>query len=179
MKYKGLDLPVFNGETPLLLSKSELYAIDLVEPEATTILRRVDWMKPADMQFPAFLQLAENELERVAEACGAEVVNHEWALYDHTGIREVSYNLDLPPNHTLAAEVSVVDIVPDPPLELQKRFKDGRFNYVAQAISEGRPYIGDACFEDQGVFGIQRDNYGPPAYVWVDIEPLLVVPEII
>jgi hypothetical protein len=112
----GLELPIFGRDTdvaekgriPEAIARS--IGSTFVRGIATAELSKAH---PED-RLGLLLQTADNEFEEIARHCQAEVIPHEWGLWDPGDKKrsyvayEASYKLHLPPRLIVVAKVNIV-----------------------------------------------------------------------
>ncbi len=94
-------------------SKVSPYRANLLPDSATDFIRRADLCvegRPRQMKLVEALEASDNALAKVANACGAMVIDHEWGL-----ARTRTYDIDLlPPSTTLVAKVPLLRSISKP-----------------------------------------------------------------
>jgi hypothetical protein len=114
-QYNGVNLPIHGPETSVVYYPWALR--NNIQNES--IIRRMRVSAPLRYtgKLDKFLMRTDEELEKVAELCGAEVVPHEWGLYQTRNPNARSYKestplrlrlLGIPKGHLLVANVEFI-----------------------------------------------------------------------
>jgi hypothetical protein len=172
--YLGLELPEFDPEIPLLKFKDQFrdasrFGSDTFQEE---FLRPVTVTGEGSLE--NILEIAADQFNTVAAACGAKVVEHTIGLYRlsphnvHLGKRDSSTEGLLPHGYTLAA--NVVTIINATPLDDDKSIAFGRKIHAHQESrrSKGLPVISDMRSEH---FVEADPSINKHRFHLVDIEP--------
>ena len=117
-KFNKVDLPIFDEDVFV----AERYSLPVIEKcideDATKIVRAACIWTPPDctMSLDKVLKTTDEQLDILAERCGAFVIEHEWGLYrpPEEERRRFSYYrpsrrvhaLNIPQGHILVAEVN-------------------------------------------------------------------------
>lgn len=112
-EYAGIEIPIFNPETQVVNLIS-----DPLEQDGETFVRGVRAAPGSDKYFrdlPEYLDFADEELKTAADACGAQVVPHEWGLFELpdnaprrlTHFSEHNHNI-VPEGYILVAETELI-----------------------------------------------------------------------
>lgn len=178
LRHDGLELPIFDGRTAV--GRDTLYLQG--DPHTRTVkgpvLTRVLELEALDFDHLGdVLKTADEELDTIARVCGAKVIEHTWGVV-RTGELQVGVKLPrsiserqlLPESFTLAAEVSVLTMLPlnaldarhidnslESYLEGGGRLTDmGASHQVGMAIEAGTDYTGVVVHDIDPWFGPTR-----------------------
>lgn len=201
LRYHELDLPVFDGERPLIkASAAEVERAILANQ--TTILRHCHfyfWGKGLGLS--QILGLVEVEFDRLQDDAGLRIASHKWGLYPIKTVKEQNPDLlieiakdiedaggyggqdILPPGMLIAADVAIIQPINPVPRQESERVVDCINSYHSDPphalyATEIRYRIDDLS-DEQTVFGLEmlacRElvDTSPTSYL-VDIEPKLI-----
>lgn len=179
---RKVELKAFPYQTPIIdkpSTMSGLRVCDDAETLPSTFVRTIDFRAPllSLASLERILARTDEELERVADLCSAEVVPHIWGLIPRKTPRE--YRQKKYPWHSLVAEVDRIqadesmpysNLVPEPQwktvseglMHYKRPFQFNRYllaDMDLQQFMYGRNIAQDACA-------------APPRLFLVDIEPL-------
>ncbi len=177
-RYHGLDLPVYPPETEIVVPSQRKRAFDC-QPRAND---QVWFVRPVSLDAPFYptlldcLKDTDKELNRVAELCNAETVDHEWGFIDEQNVIKDNWKTRnslrlLPEGYLLVAKVAVID--PDfkqpPRYELESLYQ-GLSKYLDNR-QPNKPYLNDICLR-QFMYGLNKARISQQRLWLLDIEPL-------
>jgi hypothetical protein len=105
-KYIGLELPIYDADTQVVEAKDPL----AFEGSSTQVVRAIHtYSEVAFSSLKKLLATADEELERAADMCKAQVVDHSWGLIQRDVGKLFVVNGDIMPrDYSLVAEVNVI-----------------------------------------------------------------------
>jgi hypothetical protein len=176
----GFELPIFGNDEPFY-RKSDLVHGKPIAP-TPSFIREIKFIgRPsAPVDVGELLRRTDEELETVALACGALVVEHDWGVIASTETVSPEYAASnvtgMPNGHNLAARVQTIeeDLAHDRLSAI--RVLVGMCGYRKRKQDALR--LGDVDYQ-QFIYGRRladslEGKTTPPAYWYVDIEPTLI-----
>lgn len=165
----GLELPVYDPET-LVVDAGNLD----FERQDTRVVRSIHaYSNLAFSSLKSFLATADEELERAADMCKAEVVNHSWGLIQRYVGKSFVVDGDIMPlGYSLVAEVNVIampEITSSIPSDRRIRRGCKRYNRLKglrHSDIHPRQFLYGVDLEE-----VRRDGQAKPKDWLVDIEP--------
>jgi hypothetical protein len=107
IRYRDIDLPTFENSRPLLRTHEQFKTAGIVDKDKP-FLRHTRIHAPGASDIHEFLDRTEEELEAVAEFCGATVLPHTFGLYKTRLPKGFCEKRLLPMGYVLAAEVAPI-----------------------------------------------------------------------
>lgn len=163
---------------PLLGHEAIKHAVLNSTEDQTTLFRVARLVPPAFSlsSLEKILGRADQELQAVAELCGALAVPHTWGLYPCDG---VYMQTPIPRHNALVAEVDIIDPSPDS-LRLSERairsmqLINGVSTYN-RGRGSGRWGLGDIRVEQFILDGINRNQPDRPSSSYLlDVDPIFL-----
>lgn len=171
LKHHGLELPVFDQERPLLVSKSQFkQAANDPDNPHETFLRAVFTTGPGEQSLKERLDATNNELDRLSQFCGTSIVKHTFGLYPIEDPKyEYLHQHKVPDDYVLAAEVEILQVqeLKLKPLSIRK----GIYEYRKHGGQ-----LGDVRLRQFAYGKSKFEASDKPEWTFVDIEPRLKKP---
>ena len=182
----GLALAIYSSDE-IVVPKGGIPAFIKQNPEANTFLRAVMaflprslYDVPASDRLGKLLKKIDEELELLARLCGANVLYHQWGLWDMGKHRDdfaatwPPQKLQLPDNHAIVANVPVIRDI-EPVISLST---ESKHILLGLSMYEGLDPSQDRLYDryDQIRKGAVPETHLGAAAVglwWPDVEPRL------
>lgn len=192
-RYEGLDLPVHDPETFVATwmdtrfpqSFEQVVEGYTVSTFVKAMMIQLNNLSHAPGSAAELLEKTDQELEKVAELCGALVAGYEWGLYPVEG-KDQHYKrylpaakglggiITLPKNHILVAEVDTIKPAPLAErnalnaVDTERYYREGRGTYQ---LLDARRRSREGT-HDQFIYGtpVGSSEEQPAAHL-IDIEP--------
>jgi hypothetical protein len=104
VRYRDIDLPTFDSSRPLLRTHAQFMTAGIADKDQP-FLRHTRIYAPGTRNIHELLSRTEDELEAVANFCGAMVLPHTFGLYKIRLPKDFCEKRLLPVGYVLAAEV--------------------------------------------------------------------------
>ncbi len=190
-RYGAIDLPIYGPDTPVVYH-AQLSLIH--ETPGNDLVRHTGIKALGFTSLADILRETDTEAERLAELCGAKLIEHSWGLYDypeeeavHVSDLEIPNVTDFPDGYLLVAKVELIEPTPTTVLsraQLNAQIDVGRKEY--KAIKPRKPILFDIRSLDDFAFGTARrelkghqesEPAPTPVLHLTDIEPRFRIPQ--
>lgn len=184
-RYKGVELPIYPPDTPVMT----LYDLKLAPNHVAEVAKATGkFVRAIDIAFHEhhlspigmnrLLTKTDEELSRAARLCDADVIGHDWGLYP---IKNAGWEIEeyvpswktrlmtrLPKGYILVAEMDYVEETAPIEGQFKEAITDGQRRYYAGALGK---YLLCDIREDQFMVGRTLFSEQSEQPWLVDIEP--------